>query len=273
MLDDVEPLVRRPTACPRYDWCEQGGEEDGCSSRRTRPRLQIRPDGRSTGQSPRPVGTADRNVRRCPECPTADAAARAHLMAERTAGYMTVRRGHALSVGAGQLTIAGFAVAGLVAAAPAVADPEPAPPGPGIAAPGQAVVEPAQGPVPPPAPPPMGAPPVPEMVNPAYGSGQSGSGPLGSLRDLWHQARDPGGMQLAPTGVVAPPPGAGAPPPLPPGYVSINAPGSETPVTEDPGANAGGPPLPPGYHSLDGPPPPGYEYNSSAPAPAAPPAP
>lgn len=98
-----------------------------------------------------------------------------------------------------------------------------------------------------------------------YGSGQSGSGPLGSLRDLWHQARDPGGMQLAPTGGVAPPPGAGAPPPLPPGYVSINAPGSETPVTEDPAGNAGGPPLPPGYYPLDGPPPPGYEYNSPVP--------
>lgn len=245
--------------------------------RRTHPGLHIRLDGRWTdaGQGRVPDLWAQQ-IGMCDDARSARPRTRRHvliLMAERTAGYMTVRRGHALSVGAGQLTIAGLAVAGLVAAAPAVADPEPAPPGPGIAAPGQPVVEPAQGPVPPPAPPPMGPPPVPEMANPAYGSGQSGSGPLGSLRDLWHQARDPGGMQLAPTGGVAPPPGAGAPPPLPPGYVSINAPGSETPMTEDPGANAGGPPLPPGYYSLDGPPPPGYEYNSSAPAPAPPPAP
>ncbi|MEX3654372.1 hypothetical protein ABFW09_16915, partial [Mycolicibacterium fortuitum] len=61
--------------------------------------------------------------------------------------------------------------------------------------------------------------------------------------------------------------------PLPPGYKSINAPGSETPVTAPaPGSGPAGPPLPPGYYSLNGPPPPGYEYNSPGRQPAAPPA-
>ncbi len=61
--------------------------------------------------------------------------------------------------------------------------------------------------------------------------------------------------------------------PLPPGYVSINAPGSETPVTAPaPGSGPVGPALPPGYYSLNGPPPPGYEYNSPGQRPPAPPA-
>lgn len=112
-----------------------------------------------------------------------------------------------------------------------------------------------------PPPPPAAAIPqkVPEIANPVYGSGQYGSGPLGTLRDLWHQARDPYGMtepERIPGAAVAPP-GAGPAPALPPGYVSVNAPGSET-ASEGP--KTGGPALPPGYHSLDGPPPPGYEY-------------
>ncbi|HOW95053.1 MAG TPA: hypothetical protein PLF91_11240, partial [Mycolicibacterium fallax] len=95
--------------------------------------------------------------------------------------------------------------------------------------------------------------------NPVYGSGQYGSGPLGTLRDLWNAARDPYGMNTpdrAP-GPAAPPPGAGPAPALPPGFTSTNAPGSETASS---GPATGGPALPPGYYPIDGPPPPGYEY-------------
>ncbi|HTY26701.1 MAG TPA: hypothetical protein VMD51_00945 [Mycobacterium sp.] len=116
---------------------------------------------------------------------------------------------------------------------------------------------------------------VPEIPNPTYGSGQYGGGVLGTLRDLWHQAQNPaytpeemgsGG------GGAAPPPGAGAGPALPPGYVSINAPGSETPSTGGGGGGpaTGRPALPPGYYSIDGPPPPGYEYTTPSTGPAAP---
>lgn len=94
--------------------------------------------------------------------------------------------------------------------------------------------------------PPAGPPMVPQIPNAQYGSGD---GPLGFLRDAWHQARDPYGFMgntempnMPPVG--APPPGAGPPPPLPPGYKSLNAPGSETPATAP---AAGGPALPPGY--------------------------
>jgi hypothetical protein len=167
-----------------------------------------------------------------------------------------------------RLAIAGLTAVGAVLTAsgqaeadPVVPDPAPAPTDPALAAP------------PPPAP--AGPPQVPEIANPVYGSGQYGSGPVGTLRDLWHQAHDPYGFQGgggAPEG-VAPPPGAGPAPPLPPGYKSINAPGSETPVTAPaPGSGPAGPPLPPGYYSLNGPPPPGYEYNSPGRQPAAPPA-
>ncbi|MCV7003385.1 hypothetical protein [Mycolicibacterium alvei] len=149
----------------------------------------------------------------------------------------------------------------LVGAGHAAADPI-------VPDPGPASVDPA----PPPAP--AGPPQVPEIANPVYGSGQYGSGPIGTLRDLWHQARDPQGFQgaaEAPQGAVAPPPGAGPPPPLPPGYVSINAPGSETPATAPvPGSGPAGPALPPGYYSLNGPPPPGYEYNAPGQQPAPP---
>ncbi|WP_328356229.1 hypothetical protein OG976_00170 [Mycobacterium sp. NBC_00419] len=112
---------------------------------------------------------------------------------------------------------------------------------------------------------------VPEIANPTYGSG---GGVLGSLKDLWHQAQNP---YYAPDevmgagGSVAPPPGAGPAPALPPGYVSINAPGSETPASANQGGGsaAGRPALPPGYYSTSGPPPPGYEF---APPPGAAPA-
>lgn len=106
---------------------------------------------------------------------------------------------------------------------------------------------------------------VPEIPNAQYGSGKYGGGVLGTLRDLWDQARNPmfaqdeimGGGAGRPT----PPPGAGPAPPLPPGYISTNAPGSETPSTSaGGGSETGRPALPPGYYPLDGPPPPGYEY-------------
>jgi hypothetical protein len=209
-----------------------------------------------------------------------------HGAIERTAGSMTQRRA-TLSVSTVKFAIAGVAAAGavLAPAAPALADPAaptptPGPSDPAAAAPGQIVVS-NDGPEAPPAAPPVGPPTVPEIANPVYGSGQYGSGPIGSLRDLWHQARDPYAFQEPDVaGGVAPPPGAGPAPKLPPGYVSINAPGSETPVTAPaPGSAPAGPALPPGYYPLNGPPPPGYQFNNSpggqpaAPADPAPPAP
>ncbi|TGD88349.1 hypothetical protein BayCH28_11425 [Mycolicibacterium sp. CH28] len=185
-----------------------------------------------------------------------------------------------------RLTIAGLAVgAALFGAASAVADPavpvptpvpgDPAPAPPG----GPAAVDPGQ-PDPAAAPlPPAGPPSVPEIANPVYGSGQNGSGVFGTLKDLWHQARDPYyGPEETPgavSGSLAPPPGAGPAPALPPGYVSFNAPGSETaPASAGAGGTpaAGGPALPPGYYPLTGPPPPGYEFATPG-QPAAAPAP
>jgi hypothetical protein len=181
-----------------------------------------------------------------------------------------------------RLAVAGAIVAGgaLVMAGQAGADPEvlyptPVPSGPDVPAPvpGQPVVESADALAAPPAPPPVGAPLVPEIQNPVYGEGKS-SGPLGFLRDAWHQAQDPYGFtgsgspdQLPPA--APPPPGAAAPPPLPPGYISLNAPGSET-ASVPKGPEQGGPPLPPGYYPLNGPPPPGYS-DPVPPDPAVPP--
>lgn len=170
---------------------------------------------------------------------------------------MTVR--HPLVLAAA----AGLAAVGITlgAAQPAAADPVPPPP------PGE------PGAPPPPLPP--GPPTVPEMANPVYGSGQYGSGPLGTLRDLWHQAQNPYYLvddpAVVPGGGAPPPPGAGPAPALPPGFVSMNAPGSETESTAA-APNSGGPPLPEGYYPIDGPPPPGYEFvQPGQPDPAAPP--
>ena len=181
----------------------------------------------------------------------------------RTTGFMIERQHTAPPANGARMAIAGVIIAcgALATAGPAAADPNAPTP-----VPGQPVVESPGAPVSPPAPPPDGAPPVPEIANPVYGQGQ---GPLGALRDLWHQVRD--GPMDSPYGeTVAPPPGAGPPPPLPPGYVSINAPGSETPSTST-GPNTGGPPLPPGYYPLNGPPPPGYD-SPTEPNPTPPPA-
>jgi hypothetical protein len=179
----------------------------------------------------------------------------------------------------------GTALAGAVTASadPMTPTPVPIPGDPATAPPGQPVsvpVDPAA--VAAPAPPPPGGPPtVPQLADQTYGSHNSGggSGVLGSLRDLWHQARDP---QYGPDdnayadGSVAPPPGAGPPPPLPPGFKSYTAPGSEAPPSDSgPGKPppAGTPALPPGYYPISGPPPPGYQYNGSDPAAATTPAP
>jgi hypothetical protein len=176
---------------------------------------------------------------------------------------VTTERGKTTPSTAASLTLAGLvAVGALLTAAPAMAEPEPI-------IPGQPVVS-AEGPAVPPAPPPPdGRPMVPQIANPQYGSGTYGSGPIGSLRELWNLGKNPYmGMDPAASPAGAPPPGAGPAPPLPPGFVSTNAPGSETASTAAP-PNSGGPPLPPGYHLITGPPPPGYEYISPN-APAAP---
>ena len=164
----------------------------------------------------------------------------------------------------------------LAAAAQAPADPadpaDPAVPPPvttTVAPPPSAITDPAAAP-----PAPITPQHPPEVPNPTYGSGKYGGGVFGTLRDLMDQARNPYFLpdQLGPGGAVAtPPPGAGPAPALPPGYVSTNSPGSETPATGSTGGAAGGrPALPPGYYSVDGPPPPGYQYAPSPLPPAAP---
>lgn len=168
---------------------------------------------------------------------------------------------------AAKLALAGVAVSlgALALAGHAVADPgdpvdpallssNPGAPPPPPAAPGQPVAE-AAGPPPAPGDPPPNFDPSRAVGHVAddqahYGSG---SGPLGFLRDAWHQAKDPTNFGGTPDGempTAAPPPGAGPAPKLPPGYVSTNAPGSETPMpAADP--NNPKPPPPPGYVRLD----------------------
>ncbi|MCW2733371.1 MAG: leucine-rich repeat family protein / extensin family protein [Mycobacterium sp.] len=179
---------------------------------------------------------------------------------------------------AAKIVVAGMLIAGgaLAMAGQATADPDvPYTPVPGAPdappAPGQPVVEGGDAPMAAPAPPPVGAPVVPEIANQTYGSG---SGPLGFLRDAWHQAKDPYGVGDSPDGMpegAAPPPGAGPPPPLPPGFKSLNFPESDAPATQAAPNSGGGPALPPGYYPLNGPPPPGYEAPPAPADPAAPP--
>jgi len=104
---------------------------------------------------------------------------------------------------------------------------------------------------------------VPEIQDRAYGAGTSGGGVFGTLKDLWQQVQNPtlALSEMAQPGGGSQPPVSVPVPPLPPGYVSINLPGSETPgALADGGPPGSGPALPPGYYPLDGPPPPGYEY-------------
>ena len=175
-------------------------------------------------------------------------------------------------------TVIGFGALGLAAQANAEPVPPPLVPGEPLP-PGQPVVEPAPAGVPVggdvvAAPPPGGPPMVPEIRDPKYGSGNS-SGPLGFLRDAWNQAKDPYGFAETPEGQMPagkpPPPGAGPAPQLPPGFTSLNAPGSEAPPSAEPppaGTPGGGPPLPEGYYPLSGPPPPGY-FDGPPPPPGA----
>ena len=177
---------------------------------------------------------------------------------------MTERR-RVTATNAAKIAFAGVFLAGgaLAIAGQAVADPDaPYLPVPGVPAPAPDRQVVAGGDTPPP---PIGAPVVPEIANQQYGSG---SGPLGFIRDAWHQAQDPYGVGDSPNGMpvgAPPPPGAGPPPPLPPGFKSLNFPESDTAAPQAPPNSGGGPALPPGYYPLNGPPPP-------APAdPAAPP--
>jgi hypothetical protein len=163
---------------------------------------------------------------------------------------------------AAKLALAGVAVSlgALALAGPAVADPvDPNDPALLISNPGA--------PAPPGQPVAEAAPPVPGDAgggnfDPSRAVGHvaddqahygSGSGPLGFIRDAWHQAKDPMNFAGTPDGEMptsAPPPGAGPAPKLPPGYVSMNAPGSETPMpAADP--NAPKPAAPPGYIRMD----------------------
>ncbi len=167
---------------------------------------------------------------------------------------MTRRRRFATAAIAG--TVIGFGALGM--AGYAAADPVPPPLIPGEPAPpGQPIIEPAPAGVPVggdvvAAPPPAGPPMVPEIQNPQYGSGNS-SGPLGFLKDAWNQAKDPYNFAETPEGQMPagapPPPGAGPAPQLPPGFQSLNAPGSEAPPSAP--STGGGPPLPEGYYPLD----------------------
>jgi hypothetical protein len=183
---------------------------------------------------------------------------------------MVTRHSATPSANALRLAVAGVIVAGgaLALAGQAGADPaEPANPGAPPPAPGQPVMLPVDGPVDAPPPPPVGPPQVPEIANPQFGTG---SGPIGSLRDIWHQVRDGNTPMDTSDNSFAPPPGAGPAPKLPPGFTSLTDPSSSTPAL--PAATGGGPALPPGYYPLNGPPPPGYDAPAS-PAPAAPGAP
>ena len=187
---------------------------------------------------------------------------------------MTRRQRATTSANAARIAVGGviFACGALALAGQAVADPEvlnptpvPGAPAETAPAPGQPVAEAADAPAAPPAPPPVGAPPVPEVQNPVYGQGKSSSGPLGFLRDAYHQAKDPYGASDTPDGmpmISPPPPGAGPPPPLPPGFVSLTAPGSETAAAPK-GPEQAGPALPPGYYPLNGPPPPEYAADAA----------
>jgi hypothetical protein len=168
-------------------------------------------------------------------------------------------------IGLGVLASAGQANAQPVPPLPTPVPGQPLPPG-------QPVMEvPGSEPIAAPAPPPIGAPVVPEISNPQYGQGSS-PGPLGFLRDAWHQAQDPYGFTGTPPGqmpaAAPPPPGAGPAPQLPAGYESLTDPASNGPPTA--GTYEGGPPLPEGYYPIDGPPPPGYFDGPPPPPPGAP---
>jgi hypothetical protein len=175
------------------------------------------------------------------------------------------------------ITIVGAALlaTGVAAADPVTPAPTPAPlpaaPTPASLPTDAAATTPDQNAVPAvAAPPPLDpfTPYVPEIQNPTYGSGNSGGGVFGTLKDLWQQVQNPtfAPNEIMGTGSAAPaaPPGSAPVPALPPGYVSTNFPGSETASTAAAGGPATvGPALPPGYYPITGPPPPGYSYGTA----------
>lgn len=100
---------------------------------------------------------------------------------------------------------------------------------------------------------------IPEIQNPAYGSGNNGGGIFGTLKDLWNEVKNPAFVPdeiMGANGGVPAAPGAA---PLPPGSAPAAGPAG-------PGSASARPALPPGYYPLDGPPPPGYEYVTPGPA-------
>lgn len=155
-------------------------------------------------------------------------------------------------------TAALMGLTALGCAGPASADPVdpfvvPAPPAPVVTYPvapvaNGAAMTPHQLAVPGAAPPPASSVSdggIPEIQNPVYGSGKYGGGILGTLKDLWDQARNPA---FVPDQIMG-----GAPVP--------GAPASGGP-TGSSGGSAPGPALPPGYYPIDGPPPPDYQYTT-----------
>jgi hypothetical protein len=171
---------------------------------------------------------------------------------------------------AGGVVATGLASSALADPAPPVPTyPVPAPPPPPPPPSAPALAPAATAPIPgdPTAPPPPRdpfTPYVPEIPNQSYGSGNSGGGVFGTLKDLLQQVQNPtyAPSEIAGSGGPGAPLPISAPvPALPPGYVSINLPGSETPAAPAGSeAASSGPALPPGYYPLNGPPPPGYEY-------------
>lgn len=183
-------------------------------------------------------------------------------------------RHHAVTCVVAGLTVLGISLTGVGPASADSADPTPTPTSPPAPLPVDATAmtpnQSAVGSTDTAAPPPRDpfAPYVPEIQNQTYGSGNSGGGILGTFKDLWHQVQDPtfATNDIMGSGPAAPtaPPGSAPVPALPPGYVSINFPGSET---ASPAAGGGpaavGPALPPGYYPITGPPPPGYSYGAA----------
>jgi len=183
-------------------------------------------------------------------------------------------RHHAVTCVFAGLTVLGISLTGVGPASADSADPTPTPTSPPAPLPVDATAmtpnQSAVGSIDTAAPPPRDpfAPYVPEIQNPTYGSGNSGGGVLGTLKDLWHQVQNPtfAPNEIMGSGPTAPaaPPGSAPVPALPPGYVSTNFPGSETAPTAAVGGPATvGPALPPGYYPITGPPPPGYSYGAA----------
>jgi len=186
---------------------------------------------------------------------------------------VTERR-HAVAFVVAGLTVLGISLVGVGPASADSADPTPTPTTPSAPlpvdaaamTPNQSAISGTDTAAPPPRDP--FTPYVPEIQNQTYGSGNSGGGVFGTLKDLWHQVQNPtfAESEIMGSGPAAPsaPPGSAPVPALPPGYVSTNFPGSETAPSAAAGGSATlGPALPPGYYPITGPPPPGYSYGAA----------